>query len=198
MAERSDLLRQIRDELIAATDAPLYAYRTANGYYPVAGMGNHYAKIMFVGEAPGENEAKQGRPFVGAAGRFLDELLASIQLKREDVYITNIVKDRPPDNRDPSREEIAYYAPFLIRQINIIQPQVIATLGRFSMTWLLTHYNSPDQHRKISELHGKVIPLNVDYGQISLVALYHPAQALYKAADRPIHFADFKVLEAFK
>ncbi len=195
---KTDQLRQIRDELVALTESPLYDYRTANKYYPVPGMGNHDAKIMFIGEAPGENEAKQGRPFVGAAGKFLDELLKSIDLSREDIYITNIVKDRPPDNRDPSKAEIALYSPFLDRQIDIIQPQVIATLGRFSMTWLLTRYNSPDKAKTITALHGQTIPLQANFGTISMVALFHPAQALYDPSKRDIQFTDFKVLEQFK
>jgi DNA polymerase len=195
---KTDQLRQIRDELVGLTNSPLYAYRTANNYFPVPGMGNHDAQIMFIGEAPGENEAKQGRPFVGAAGKFLDQLLASIDLKREDIYITNIVKDRPPDNRDPSKAEIELYAPFLDRQIDIIQPKVIATLGRFSMTWLLTRYNSPDKAKTITALHGKVIPLQAGFGMVNMVALFHPAQALYDPSKRDVQFEDFKVLEQFK
>lgn len=195
---KTDQLRQIRDELVALTESPLYEYRTANGYHPVTGMGNHDARIMFIGEAPGENEAKQGRPFVGASGKRLDEMLKSIDLNRDDVYITNIVKDRPPDNRDPSKAEIALYSPFLDRQISIIQPQIIATLGRFSMMWLLTRYNSPEKSKTISALHGQVIPLQTDYGMISMVALLHPAQALYDPSKREVQFEDFKVLEQFR
>jgi uracil-DNA glycosylase len=98
---RTQQLRQIRDEVISLASSPLYAERQKNGVYPVIGEGDHYAKIMFVGEAPGRNEAKTGRPFVGAAGKILDELLVSAGIERKDVYITNIVKDRPPFNRDP-------------------------------------------------------------------------------------------------
>src|SRR3989344_5242098 len=94
-------LKKIRDELLHFKESPLYTYRTENNYHPVVGEGSHYAKIMFIGEAPGETEAKQARPFCGAAGRVLDELLHSIGLSRKTVYITNLVKDRPPDNRDP-------------------------------------------------------------------------------------------------
>ena len=125
-----DQLKAIRDEAIALKQSPLYEYRTSNRYYPVIGEGSHDANIMFVGEAPGKNEAETGRPFCGAAGKFLTELIEGIGLKREQVYITNVVKDRPPENRDPTPEEIEIYAPFLDRQIDIIQPKVIATLGR--------------------------------------------------------------------
>src|SRR3989338_9321442 len=103
---RTELLRSIKDEVLALKESPLYTERIKNGVFPVIGEGNHDAKIMFVGEAPGKTEAATGRPFAGAAGKILDELLASISINRSDVYITNIVKDRPPLNRDPSPEEI--------------------------------------------------------------------------------------------
>ena len=127
----------------------------------------------------------------------LDQLLETIQLKRDAVYITNIVKDRPPDNRDPSKEEIAIYAPFLDRQINIIQPKVIATLGRFSMTWLLDRFGAPEKKMTISQLHGKVLTLNAAYGQIAMVALFHPASSLYNPSQKQTLFDDFLVLKQF-
>ena len=100
MSDIDGALKKIKDEIINLTSSPLYAYRVANKYFPVIGEGSHLAKIMFVGEAPGETEAKTGRPFCGRAGKILDELLASIGIDRKDVYVTNIVKDRPPSNRD--------------------------------------------------------------------------------------------------
>ena len=127
----SELLKKIRDEVWDGEHLPLYSERIRNGVYPVLGEGSHEAKIMFIGEAPGRNEALQGRPFCGAAGKVLDELLLSAGILRASVYITNIVKDRPPQNRDPLPEEISAYGPFLDRQIEIIKPAVIATLGRF-------------------------------------------------------------------
>lgn len=99
---KTDQMCTIRDEIIALTTSPLYEYRTSNKYFPVIGEGSHDAKIMFVGEAPGKTEAQTARPFCGAAGKFLDVMLGSIGLRREDVYITNLVKDRPPENRDPT------------------------------------------------------------------------------------------------
>src|SRR5688572_21619434 len=121
-SDRTDRLRAIKEEVLALEASPLYAERVKNKVFPVIGDGSHTAKIMFVGEAPGKNEAATGRPFVGAAGKILDQLLESAGIKRSDVYITNIVKDRPPFNRDPLPEEIAIYGPFLDRQIDIIQP----------------------------------------------------------------------------
>jgi len=129
--DNTEQLRKIKDTIVNLTESPLYDYRKENGYFPVIGQGNHYAEIKFIGEAPGKNEAETGRPFCGASGRILDELLESIQLKREDVYVTNIVKDRPPNNRDPHKAELELYAPFLEQQIDIIQPKIIATLGVF-------------------------------------------------------------------
>jgi uracil-DNA glycosylase len=198
MSDRTELLRQIRDEVVNLKESPLYEFRTQNNYLPVIGQGDHNASIMFIGEAPGENEAKQGKPFCGASGRLLDQLLASIDLQRESVYVTNIVKDRPPDNRDPSKAEIELYAPFLDRQIAIIQPKVIATLGRFSMTWILERLKSPLAKEKITNLHGKVIPLTTSYGEINMVALLHPANALYNPNQRQTLFDDFQALIQFK
>ena len=135
--DRTETMRAIRDEVIALTTSPLYAERMKNGVHPVIGEGSHWARVMFIGEAPGRNEAATGRPFVGAAGKILDELLASADIKRDQIYITNIVKDRPPFNRDPLPEEIAAYGPFLDRQIDIIRPDVIVTLGRYAMGYIM-------------------------------------------------------------
>src|SRR5687768_17220991 len=115
MPEKSGELKRIKDEVLALSTSPLFEYRKSNGYFPVIGEGDHDAKIMFIGEAPGENEAKTGKPFCGRAGKVLDDLLNSVGIDREDVYVTNIVKDRPPKNRDPLPEEIELYAPFLDR-----------------------------------------------------------------------------------
>lgn len=195
--DRTEQLRAIRDELVNLKESPLYDYRQRNGYFPVIGQGDHYADIMFIGEAPGKNEAETGRPFCGASGRILDELLASIQLERTDVYVTNIVKDRPPNNRDPLKTEIDLYAPFLERQIGIIQPKVIATLGRFSMEFILRRFGAFQANQKISQLHGTVIKVRTAYGRASVVPLYHPAAALYNASQRDTLEKDFQVLKQF-
>jgi DNA polymerase len=193
--ERTAKLKIIRDEVWNLTNSPLYAYRKEHNYYPVLGEGSHSARIMFIGEAPGRNEAETGRPFCGAAGKLLDQLLASIDLERKEVYITNIVKDRPPDNRDPLPKEIQLYAPFLLRQIDVIKPTVIATLGRFSMQFILQQFNLPEQNESISKLHGKKLKASASYGEISIVPLYHPAVALYKASSKEILLEDFKILK---
>src|SRR3990167_9784350 len=140
MDQRTELLRNIKDEVLGLKESPLYNERVKNGVFPVIGEGSHHAKIMFVGEAPGKNEAATGRNFCGMSGKLLDELLSSAGIPRQDVYITNIVKGRPPFNRDPLPDEITAYGPFLDRQIEIIQPEVIETLGRFSMDYIMRKF----------------------------------------------------------
>ena len=149
----------------------------------VPGEGPANADIMFIGEGPGFHENQQGRPFVGAAGQFLDELLKSIGLKREDVYITNVVKCRPPGNRDPLPEEIEACKQYLDRQIAIIKPKVIVTLGRFSMARAFPN-------AKISAIHGQ--PRKID--GIVYVPMFHPAAALHQPSLRKTAEEDFKQL----
>lgn len=189
-------MRAIRDEVLGLKSSPLYAYRTENKYLPVIGEGSHDAKIMFVGEAPGKNEAMTGRPFCGAAGKILDEMLAGIGIARSDVYITNIVKDRPPGNRDPLPAEIAIYAPFLDRQIEIIQPAVIATLGRFSMQYLMERLGLRDILRPISAIHGQLFTAKTGYGTVKILPLYHPAATIYNQHLRADLEKDFMKLKA--
>ena len=172
-------LKQIRDEVFNLHDSPLYEFRIKNKFYPVIGEGNHFAKFMFIGEAPGKNEALTGRPFCGAAGKVLDDLCNSIGLNRKDVYVTNIVKDRPPNNRDPLPEEISIYAPFLDRQINIIQPEILVTLGRFSMQYIMMKFGLVDKLQSISIIHGKEFEAWADYGLITISPMYHPAAVIY-------------------
>lgn len=195
MSDTDEALKKIKDEVINLTDSPLYAYRQENKYFPVIGEGNHLAKIMFVGEAPGENEAKTGRPFCGRAGKILDELLLSIGVDRKDVYVTNIVKDRPPGNRDPLPSEIDLYAPFLDRQIGIIKPKVVATLGRFSMQYVMNRYGLEWELGPISRIHGKVFETKLGDEKLLIVPLYHPAAAIYNQSLLETLKADFAVLK---
>ncbi len=197
VSAKTKQLKAIRDELLRRTDSPLYLYRQDNHYYPVIGEGNHNATIMFIGEAPGKNEAMTARPFCGRAGKILDELLDSISLDRGTVYVTNIVKDRPPGNRDPAPEEIAYYAPYLDRQIGIINPQVIATLGRFSMKYILERFDSPMASNPISVLHGQTIKVETPSGGLTIVPLFHPAAAIYNQSLKETLIKDFQVLKNF-
>jgi len=192
---RTELLRKIKDEVLCLEGTFLYEERRKNKAFPVIGEGSHYAEIMFVGEAPGKKEAETGRPFCGAAGKILDELLISISLDRKRVYVTNIVKDRPPLNRDPLPEEIKLYAPFLDRQIRIIKPKVIATLGRFSMEYIMKKFGLESELESISSMHGRIFDANTDYGTVKIVPLYHPAVALYNRNQIDILKKDFAVLK---
>jgi DNA polymerase len=173
---KADALEEVRNKL-----ETLRLYPDAKSF--VLGEGNPDSPIMFVGEAPGQKEDEQGRPFVGAAGKFLNEMLGLIGLKREDVYITNIVKQRPPENRDPTPDEIAKHGPLLEKQISVINPKIIVMLGRHSMGQLLPNVGT------ISQVHGR--PFRRADGRVYL-PLYHPAAALYNAASRETHIADFK------
>ncbi|MCJ7717968.1 MAG: uracil-DNA glycosylase, partial [Anaerolineales bacterium] len=152
----------------------------------VPGEGPTNAEIMFIGEGPGFHENMQGRPFVGAAGDLLEELLESIGLKREDVFITNVVKCRPPGNRDPAAEELEACNPYLDQQIQAINPSVIVTLGRFSMGKFIPH-------AKISEIHGK--PIRVK--NMLVVPFFHPAAALHRPSLRSVVEEDFAKLPTF-
>lgn len=152
----------------------------------VPGAGNSEAEIMFIGEAPGKNEDEQGVPFVGAAGKFLDEMLGVINLKRTDIYIANTIKCRPPQNRDPLPAEKEICWEWLEKQIKIIKPKLIVTLGRHSMNLFL-----PEQ--KISEVHGKALRREIPgLGKQVFFTLYHPAAALYNGGMRETLIKDFK------
>jgi len=158
----------------------------------VMGDGNPNAEIVFIGEAPGKNEDIQGKPFVGAAGKFLNEMLAAAGLERNDVYITNIVKYRPPNNRDPLPEEKAAFLPYLLKQLEIINPKVVITLGRHSMEYFLPEY-------KIGAVHGQPKRLTFGDHKIVIMPLFHPAAALYNGSLRQTLIDDFlKVPEVIR
>jgi uracil-DNA glycosylase len=172
-----EILKEVAAEVSTCTKCDLCKGRTK----AVPGEGNPHARVMFIGEGPGFHEDKQGRPFVGPAGQFLDELLSSINLKRSDVFITNVVKCRPPNNRDPLPEEINACNDYLDRQIAAIKPQVIVTLGRYSMAKFFGN-------EKISAIHGRARKKD---GYIC-IAMYHPAAGLHQASLKETIRADFK------
>jgi len=160
----------------------------------VFGDGNPNSEIVFIGEAPGKSEDEQGRPFVGSAGKFLSEMLADIGLKREDIYITNIVKYRPPNNRDPEPKEKEDCNEWLINELKIISPKLIVFLGRHSMTRFFPE-------AKISEVHGKLIIKKFpEFNKKQyFLPLYHPAAALYNGSMREVLIKDFKkILKALE
>lgn len=178
MGEKAGELKKLEDEIAHDSTLPLYA--TAN---LVFGEGNIDCAVMFIGEAPGANEDRERRPFVGRGGQLLDRMIESIAWKRGDTYITNIVKRRPPENRDPFPAEIEAYKPYLTRQIAIIAPKIIVTLGRFSMNYFLPE-------AKITRDHGKVFMID---GRI-IFPVYHPAAALRSTEMANTLAGDFKRL----
>ncbi len=187
-------MKKIEKEILVLKESPLYEEQIKNKVLPVIGEGNCDADILFVGEAPGKNEAVTGKPFCGASGRVLDELLEHIKLDRQDVYVTNIVKDRPTNNRDPSPEEIKIYGPFLDKQIKIIQPKVIATLGRYSSEYIMKLFGLESDIVTIGKMHGKVFDTKEG---IKIVPLLHPAVALYNSYSRDDLKKDFEILNTF-
>lgn len=187
--EKQKAIDELNKRIAADTSLPLKEGSTND----VPGEGNPATEVLLVGEAPGAKEDELGRPFVGAAGKLLDELIASIGFKREDIFIANLIKHRPPNNRDPLPDEIAAYTPYLDEQVAIIEPKLIVTLGRHSMQYFLG--DGPT----ISKIHGQ--PKRNKNGQV-IMPMYHPAAALYSGNLRPTLFADFakipKVIELVK
>lgn len=173
-------LDQIAAEIVAHNVCPDLA-KTAK--HLVFGEGNPETKIIFIGEAPGKREDETGRPFVGPSGRFLDELLNGVGLKRQDVYITSILKYRPPHNRDPQREEKAAFWPYLQAQLAVLQPQLIVTLGRHSLNCFLPT-------ARIGVIHGQPQP----WKGYTILPLYHPAAVLYNNGMRQIVIDDFAAI----
>lgn len=174
-------LDELQHDIIAKNICPELA---AQAKQLVMGDGNPQADIVFIGEAPGKNEDLQGKPFVGASGKFLDEMLRAAGMERSDVYITNIVKYRPPHNRDPSDAEKRAFWPYLMRQLELINPRVVITLGRHSGACFIPKL-------KISQEHGKARPVVYYNHEFLVIPLYHPAAALYNGSMRQTLIDDF-------
>lgn len=189
--DKQKMLGDLKAKILAANLCPELAKQATQ---LVFGSGNPSAKVVFIGEAPGKNEDLKGLPFVGAAGKFLDEMLASIGMKREDIYITNIVKYRPPSNRDPLPEEKTAFLPYLQAQLDIIQPAIVITLGRHSTNCFL-----PDL--QISKVHGQPKRIKVQFmgdevTRLVIMPLFHPAAALYNGSMRQTLLDDFARIPA--
>jgi uracil-DNA glycosylase len=176
---KTELLREIATEVNHCKKCDLYKHALKG----VPGEGDPNGEVLLIGEAPGWHENQQGRPFVGAAGMFLEQLLGSVGLTRKDVFIANVVKHRPPDNRDPLPAELGACLPYLERQIEAIDPKVIVTLGRFSM-----NYFFPGE--KISRIHG----MARRHGNRLILCMYHPAAALHQGSLRAVVEDDFRSL----
>jgi uracil-DNA glycosylase len=184
--DKKTLLEQIKADILSKNICPDLAKTATN---LVMGDGHPDAEVVFIGEAPGKKEDQQGLPFVGAAGKFLNEMLAGIGLDRQDIYITNIVKYRPPNNRDPLPEEKKAFWTYLVRQLQVIQPKVVVTLGRHSMEYFL-----PEQ--TISAIHGQPARIAFADSKLVILPLYHPAAALYNGGMRQTLIEDFNQIPA--
>ncbi len=201
-------LEEVKQKILKELKCPLKDAATNI----VFGKGNPDAKILFIGEAPGEKEDLQGLPFVGRAGKQLDNLLHKISLTINDVYIANILKYRPPKNRDPKIEEIQNHTPYLIEQIKIINPKIIATLGNFSSKFILA-LNAYDESKQtqdeffkehlkkemkkipgVSEIHGKEYTVKFNSTEFKVIPIFHPAAMMYRPTIREHFENDFKVM----
>lgn len=182
MLKKQKNLDQIKADITKQNICPNLAKTAKN---MVFGHGNPDASIFMIGEAPGHNEDETGLPFVGASGRVLDEMLSSIGLDRSDTYITSILKYRPPNNRDPLPEEKQESLPFLLRQIEVVEPDLIICLGRHSMEMFLPGM-------KISEAHGKVYEVKLHGKKLKVMPVYHPAAAIYSGKTKELLKEDFR------
>jgi DNA polymerase len=182
------MMQRIRDEVLGCRRCGLCDGR----WNPVIGEGNLDAKVVFVGEAPGRREDETGRPFVGSAGQLLERLLGSVGLRRGDVYITNIVKCRPPNNRPPTPREIEACSPHLERQLAIIRPRIIAPMGNTAIGYMTSRLGLKSV--RISAMHGRAIEAEAPLGRVALFSLYHPAAALYTKELEKIMEKDFAAL----
>jgi DNA polymerase len=185
-----DSLEKIEKEVAVCRRCPLWKTRQN----AVPGEGPADAGIMLVSEAPGASEDRMGRPFVGRAGKILGGLTASAGLKREEVYITNILKCRPPGNRNPKQEEIRACTPYLDRQINIIKPGIICTLGNFATAYILEKFSLPVE--PIGRIHGQVFSISNLLLKAKIIPMYHPAAAVYNANMLPVLKDDFRKISS--
>lgn len=191
MDEKQPMLDRLKEEIIKKNVCPELK---AQATQLVFGDGNPNSDIVFIGEAPGKNEDLKGLPFVGAAGKLLDEMLSQINLKRTDIYITNIVKYRPPNNRDPLPNEKHDFVPYLRKQLEIIKPKLVVTLGRHSLNCFLPGL-------RISEIHGQPKRITLAFNDklkqglnLVIMPLFHPAAALYNGQMRQTLFDDFSLI----
>jgi len=186
---KQDLMEPLADEVRTCHKCGLWRHRKN----AVPGEGNLDATVMLVGEAPGYWEDVKGRPFVGAAGKILDEMLSKVGVSRSLVYITNVVKCRPPENRDPLTSEITTCTPYLDRQIKIIKPKFIATLGRHAASYILTKAGVKTE--SLTKIHGRTYETNLLGSEVFVIPTYHPAAALYNVRYKDELDKDFKLLK---
>jgi len=185
---KEELMDEVAAEIMACRKCPLWKKRKK----PVPGEGNINANVMFIGEAPGYWEDVEGKPFVGSAGEILDEMLSEIGLSRNKVYIANILKCRPPENRDPSASESEACVPYLNHQIRIVKPKIIVTLGRHSTSYILSKCGV--EAAGITRLHGRKYEAELLGFKVLLIPMYHPAAVLYNPKYKRALESDFQLL----
>lgn len=188
ISKKEKELKKLEKEVFLCKKCVLYKKRNL----PVVGQGSFKAKIMFVGEAPGAKEDATGVPFCGRSGKFLDELLKSAGIDREKVYICNIIKCRPPKNRDPEEKEIKACSRFIEKQIEFLSPKVVCPLGRHSMRFIMEKFGFSDKIDVISKIHGRVLK-----GKNTVIPFYHPAVAIYNPNMKKVLKKDFKILKKY-
>ncbi|MBL7197674.1 MAG: uracil-DNA glycosylase [Candidatus Omnitrophica bacterium] len=184
-------LEKVKAEVLNCKKCSLWEQRMC----PVVGEGDSKTGIMFVGEAPGANEDRTGRPFCGRAGEVFDELLLRAGIKRQDIYITNILKCRPPGNRNPQEAEIKACSPYLDRQIEILKPRVICCLGNFATMYIMKKFDLRDNIQGISKIHGQVFSQQSLFDSIKIIPLYHPAVVTYNINMKNVLQKDFNILK---
>ncbi|MCD6431565.1 uracil-DNA glycosylase [Candidatus Bathyarchaeota archaeon] len=189
MQTKQNQLALIAQQILNCRKCPLHKTRKN----PVPGEGNPQAKIMFIGEAPGYWEDVKGKPFVGAAGKFLDTLIAILNLSRKDIFITNVLKCRPPKNREPSPNEVQQCTPYLDKQIRIIQPKFIITLGNYSTGYILSKAGLP--FNGITQAHGKFYETTILNLHVTVFPTFHPAAGLYSGRYKKLLQQDFQLLK---
>lgn len=184
-------LQKLKTEVLNCRRCALWKERTN----PVVGEGGLQTGIMFVGEAPGANEDKTGKPFCGRAGEVLDELLSAVGIRRGDIYITNVLKCRPPGNRNPKEEEIKACSLYLDRQIEVIKPNVICCLGNFGTMYIMKRFGLSESIQGISKIHGRIFSYRSPSDSIKIIPLYHPAVVTYNINMKNLLQRDFVILK---
>lgn len=196
--EKKTNLDKLKKEIYNSNKLPLRKERIKKEYIPVAGEGNVLAEVMFIGEAPGLQEAITGRPFLGRAGKILDSLFYENSICRNDVYITNLIKDRPPKNREPLSHEIKAYSQILDKEIKIIQPKLIITLGRHSMKYIMSRFGLNKNISSIGKIHGQIFATSIFENRTLIIPFYHPASVIYNKKLLKDLRDDFKLINIFK
>ncbi len=188
-AEKTLRIEKLRIQIASCKRCRLHATRT----HTVPGEGSLETRLMFIGEAPGRNEDLQGKPFVGRAGDVFDKLLASVSLTRQDIYLCNILKCRPPENRSPLSDEVQACVGSLDIQIKIINPSIIATLGKYATTYIFEKFSFPLTN--ISSVHGKIFRVATPFGLKTIIPLFHPAVATYDPNKLEVLLQDFQIFK---